>query len=109
MNWQTKRFDDAQVLIQGPECRGRRELIAVCTGSNRDENAVRIVGAVNSHDTLITACERALELIGDVRPEDDDAADALGQAKNYLTSAIAEARDRGGWEIRFHRLPLFPA
>lgn len=59
----TKRFDEAQVLVQGPDCDGRRELIAVCTGTSAQQHADTIIRAVNAHDDLLEALKELHALV----------------------------------------------
>ena len=47
-DWKIKYFDDAQILILGPNAQGRLSLIANCTGDNRLEDARSIVEKHNS-------------------------------------------------------------
>lgn len=60
--------------------------------AQRGDYIAAVESLERSHARLFAVCERAAELIASIRPEKDSDADTLGQAENYLDSAIAAAR-----------------
>lgn len=87
----TKRFDEAQVLVQGPDCDGRRELIAVCTGPLAQQHADAIVRAVNDYEALLAACNLLIRSADNEDFEIEEGGRGLYTAIDLARAAIDKA------------------
>ncbi len=95
MQWEAKRFDESQIVVLGPGSK-RRELIATCTGENKERNSRQIAllpELLEAIDALLHAHRhgRDYEIAGK-HPVDGHPLNAMGMACVQADAIVAKAK-----------------